>query len=226
MKAKIQDKNTLDRIGKDLIRRDVVPAEAIERIVSNPYLFSRVAAQLESEKKPVTGRSPLFVRYAAAGAGMLVVAIAFVAAAVSLRSVKEVSHVIEVQAPADVPATVRPANLPPLRAGSNPTSGRTAHFEAEPAAAVERTVVKTVYNKPSTKREPSIDESDTPEFIPVAYAGDPRETAGAHIVRVDMPRSSLFALGINVPLENDSDTVRADVLVGADGVTRAIRVLK
>lgn len=225
MKAKIHNKNTLDRVGKELIRRDVVSAEEIERIVSNPYLFSRITAQLESEKKPVIGRSPLFVRYAAAGAGMLVVAIAFVATAVSLRSVKEVSHVIEVQAPAEMPATVRPANLPPLRAGSNPTSGRTAHYEAEPAST-ERTVVKTVYNKPSTKREPSIDESDMPEFIPVAYAGDPRETAGAHIVRVDMPRSSLFALGINVPLENDSDTVRADVLVGADGVTRAIRVLK
>ena len=62
------------------------------------------------------------------------------------------------------------------------------------------------------------------EFYPIAGDGD--AVAGGHIVRVEMPRSRLFALGVNVPLENDSETVKADLLVGPDGVTRAIRLLK
>jgi len=222
MKAKIHDKNTLDTIGRRLIERDVTPKEEIERIVSNPYLFSRINARML--ETPARRRSPLFVRYAAAAAGMLVVAVAFFAAVVSLRSVNEVSHVIEVQAPAGMPVTARPANLPPLRAGSNPTSGRAVYREPEPA--VERTTVKATYTRQVPKRDKDLIRDDQPEFIPVAYTGDPRETAGGHIVRVDMSRSSLFALGVNVPLENDSDTVKADLLVGADGVTRAIRVLK
>ncbi len=225
MKAKIHDKNTLDTIGRRLIERDVTPAEEIERIVSNPYLFARINARITETS--ASKRSPLFVRYTIAGAGMLVVAIAFTAAVVSLRSATEVSHVIEVQAPAEMPATARPANLPPLRAGSNPTSGRAVYREPEPEAGPERTAVKATYTTRQTpKREKDVIRDDQPAFIPVAYTGDPRETAGGHIVRVDMSRSSLFALGVNVPLENDSDTVKADLLVGADGVTRAIRVVK
>jgi len=222
MKAKVHDKNTLDTIGRRLIEGDVTPKGEIERFFSDPYLFSRINAWMNETF--ASKRSPLFVRYTIAAGGMLVVAIAFVAAVVSLRSATEVSHLIEVQAPAEMPATARPANLPPLRAGSNPTSGRAAYREPEPM--VERTAVKATYTRQLPKREKAVAQDEQPEFIPVAYTGDPRETAGGHIVRVDMSRSSLFALGVNVPLENDSDTVKADLLVGADGVTRAIRVLK
>ena len=41
-----------------------------------------------------------------------------------------------------------------------------------------------------------------------------------------MPRSALFAMGVNIPLENDAEVVKADLLVGTDGVTRAIRVVE
>jgi hypothetical protein len=33
-------------------------------------------------------------------------------------------------------------------------------------------------------------------------------------------------MGMNVPLENESPTVKADILVGPDGVTRAIRLVE
>ena len=33
-------------------------------------------------------------------------------------------------------------------------------------------------------------------------------------------------MGIRVPLENDSDTVKADVIVGPDGVPRAVRLVR
>ena len=65
------------------------------------------------------------------------------------------------------------------------------------------------------------------EFYAISYSGDPAETdAGGRIVRVEMQRSSLFALGVNVPLENDAGPVKADLLIGRDGVTRAIRVVR
>jgi hypothetical protein len=65
------------------------------------------------------------------------------------------------------------------------------------------------------------------EFYAVSYAGDPSETErGGRIIRVDMPRSALFAMGVNIPLENDAEVIKADLLVGNDGVTRAIRVVE
>jgi hypothetical protein len=67
----------------------------------------------------------------------------------------------------------------------------------------------------------------TDRFYAVSYAGDPHETErGGRIVRVDIPRLTLFAMGVDIPLENERDTVRADLLVGSDGVTRAIRVVE
>jgi len=41
-----------------------------------------------------------------------------------------------------------------------------------------------------------------------------------------MSRASLFAMGINIPLENGAEVVKADLLVGPDGVTRAVRLAK
>lgn len=68
---------------------------------------------------------------------------------------------------------------------------------------------------------------DENEFYALSYAGDPNETErGGRIVRVDIPRATLFAMGFDLPLENESETVRADLLVGSDGVTRAVRVVK
>ena len=65
------------------------------------------------------------------------------------------------------------------------------------------------------------------DFYALSYAGDPNETErGGRIVRVDIPRSTLFAMGIDVPLENETESVKADLLIGSDGVTRAIRVVK
>jgi len=66
---------------------------------------------------------------------------------------------------------------------------------------------------------------DDSGFYPVSYAGN-EALAGGRIVRMDIPRAQAFAMGIRVPLENDSETVRADVIVGPDGVPRAVRLVR
>ena len=60
-------------------------------------------------------------------------------------------------------------------------------------------------------------------FFPLTYGGLP--VTHGHIVRLDVPRSALMAFGlgsIDVPA-TDSETVEADVLVGPDGLARAVR---
>ena len=46
------------------------------------------------------------------------------------------------------------------------------------------------------------------------------------MIRVDVPRSTLFVMGFPVSLENDSPTVKADLLIGPDGATRAVRLVE
>jgi hypothetical protein len=79
--------------------------------------------------------------------------------------------------------------------------------------------------KNSLKRQtPSEPEG---EFYALTYTGKPVEP-GEHlkIIRAELSRSSLFALGVNLPIENDSEKIKTDLLVGADGIAKAIRFVK
>jgi hypothetical protein len=44
-------------------------------------------------------------------------------------------------------------------------------------------------------------------------------------VRIEVPRSALVALGFEVSGEGSEEPVEADVMLDADGVARAVRVL-
>lgn len=46
------------------------------------------------------------------------------------------------------------------------------------------------------------------------------------VVSTKLSRSELFALGVNLQLENENSTVETELLVGDDGVARAIRVVE
>jgi hypothetical protein len=193
----------------------------IDRIVSDPLLFAKVRARAVAEKDV---RPLPILRYSSVFAALILVAAGAAFTVQFSRSTVEVASVSEVTAPADVPVEARPTNHPPRKVGSNPSQGRANYYrESTP----ERITLRTAdYTVPKVRKYPEPEEA-RPEFYPINYTGDAGEiTSGSHIVRVDVPRRSLFALGVNVPIENDSETVKADLLVGADGVTRAIRVLK
>jgi hypothetical protein len=90
--------------------------------------------------------------------------------------------------------------------------------------ASDRTTVPQPQRAVSARPVQAQPEED-PDFYAVSYAG--RDSlAGGRIVRVDLPRAQAFALGLPVSLENDSDTVRADLLIGPDGVPRGARLVK
>jgi hypothetical protein len=61
------------------------------------------------------------------------------------------------------------------------------------------------------------------EFIALSYARDPES---GQIVRVKVPSSMMVSLGLVVSVEKPSDLVDAEVLVGDDGLTRAIRFIR
>jgi len=60
------------------------------------------------------------------------------------------------------------------------------------------------------------------EFLPLVPLSEHELTGAFQIVRVQMPRASLGAL--TSPFEHPSEFVEADVLLGEDGMARAIRI--
>jgi hypothetical protein len=63
------------------------------------------------------------------------------------------------------------------------------------------------------------------DFIPVPNAARIEPNEDVNLVRVEVPRSAMMALGIVVSAENASDTVVADVVLGSDGMARAVRLI-
>jgi hypothetical protein len=72
-----------------------------------------------------------------------------------------------------------------------------------------------------------VDDSYGPDndFIPVPNAARIEPNEDVHLVRVEATRSAMMALGIMAGAENASDTVVADVVLGSDGMARAVRLV-
>jgi hypothetical protein len=64
------------------------------------------------------------------------------------------------------------------------------------------------------------------QFMPLDFAGPINLQDGGQLVRVDLPRSAMLNLGLPVNMDRYSERVKADVLVGADGLARAIRFVQ
>ena len=64
------------------------------------------------------------------------------------------------------------------------------------------------------------------EFIPVGYMSVANMQEGGQILRVEVPRSKLVSFGVPISMERPNEKVKADVLVGVDGLARAIRFVQ
>lgn len=62
------------------------------------------------------------------------------------------------------------------------------------------------------------------DFMPVVYDPDPIERGS--VVRVHLPRATLRAFGFPVNELRAEEPIKADVLLGEDGVARAVRFVK
>jgi len=63
------------------------------------------------------------------------------------------------------------------------------------------------------------------DFIPLMQGGRFAQGEGGHLVRVELPRSALASFGLPVNAEAGG-RVKADVLLGEDGLARAIRFVR
>lgn len=208
----------LDEVGKALVKASAASTRDLEKIVADPALFESVRARIALQNSAPVSRRSFF----SPGVATFASVVLMTAVAVSIGVFRsepnevvvdripvvprkpEVKQPKELDAIADTPA---PQTSQPIRA----------------ARISNRPMIRT-----SGPKRPVVEQARySGEFYAVSYAGDPHETErGGRIVRVDIPRSTLFAMGVDIPLENETETVRADLLIGSDGVTRGIRVVE
>jgi hypothetical protein len=64
------------------------------------------------------------------------------------------------------------------------------------------------------------------DFIPMPNAARIEPNEELNLVRVEVPRSAMIALGYAVSEDRASEPVEAEVVLGADGLARAVRFLE
>lgn len=219
----------LDRIGIKALKALRAADDEIDKIVGSEDLFGPVRAAIRMRSGRLSTGSPFFrfrpyvLAWSMAAASLAVAAIigvlAFVGRYDSSQRVAE--NLSEQVLPIELPAAQEPSPTLGYKAPSSPTvvaasyRRQTTHRSRRPA-------------QPNTQRRPEpISIEDVGEFQALTYAGDASEMGdAAQIVRVELPRSSLFALGVDLPIENQAAAkIKADLLIGEDGVMRAVRLV-
>lgn len=64
------------------------------------------------------------------------------------------------------------------------------------------------------------------DFMPIGYMSSISLQEGGQVVRVELPRSTLAAFGLPVNMDRYNEKLKADVVLGVDGVARAIRFVQ
>jgi hypothetical protein len=219
----MKERKLKDRELETLAKTVVVAgrnANDIDGLVSDRKLYDKVLARIAAKYETRPGPSRFVWKLVTAFAAAIVVISASFVIYFDFRSAAPRANTSTV--PDTINEEIKPRlYVPPVK-----------RPESQPD---ERDVIDTVWKRPTeapqaakprrTKRPPAKDLE--PVFHPIGFAERAVDAAiDGRVVRVEMPRSALFALGVDLPLENGTRSIKADLLVGADGSPRAIRLVE
>ncbi len=86
---------------------------------------------------------------------------------------------------------------------------------------------RAVRPKHLRRPQPTIQENQlVASYIPLSYAAGSATPEESLVVRVEVPRTTLIAMGLPLNAERGNEMVKADLRVGLDGVPLAIRLVR
>lgn len=231
-KRKLNDQE-LDAIGKRLFAASRLTESEIDQIASRPGSFDGVLSRIRNNNEAVVERKSGLAGFLVAHRAIVGTSFAALlcVSAFAFFLQQDGAHAVlsnNIHIPAKGLETARPTT-PQVEFVKGFTSGRADLGSDAPSTAP--VIIDAVQREPR-RPQPRVEQASyTPrndaQFVAVTYTGDGGESVrGGRVVRLDVPRSTLFAMGFDVSLENDSPTVKADLLIGPDGVTRAVRLVE
>jgi hypothetical protein len=224
MKKKLSD-NDIDRMLRTLVCEAGADDETVKDVAGSPTLWWGVQRGIAGQKAGVRSPWPpanalrrwLMIGIPALAAVILVVAI------ITMRPGYEPGN-----GATDLVKT-SPEAVPAER---TPEIGRPSEGpEPRESSVTDVKAPTTIKAKTSFKpdRQPKMQASTTPnkaeirsDFIALSYAQDPES---GQLIRVRVPRSMMVSVGLVSSVAKPTDLVDAEVIVGDDGLTRAIRFI-
>jgi len=80
--------------------------------------------------------------------------------------------------------------------------------------------------QPRTEVANHVQREIATDFMPLGYLSPATLQDGGQIIRVELPRSALVNFGLPVNMDRYHEKVKADVLLGVDGLAHAIRFVQ
>lgn len=106
-------------------------------------------------------------------------------------------------------------------------SGETTIKKNVAPAAVSQTKFST--KRPQSAKPDPDNAANTEiatDFLPMGYGSTTSLQEGGQMVRVELPRSAMASFGLPVNMDRANEKVKADVLLGVDGLAHAIRFVR
>ncbi|MFY9570363.1 MAG: hypothetical protein WAV20_03035 [Blastocatellia bacterium] len=168
-----------------------------------------------------TARRWLYVGAGAAAAAIIVTLLSLIA---SRTRDAQSPAVLETAAPTT--ATVQrepPPTSPSLSPGKTAINRPARSIRRTPAELKNASVANSRSNRVD---EPSREVEIATDFIPLMNLDGMPQSDSGQVMRVELPRSALMSFGLPMNMERAGDRIKADVVVGNDGLARAIRFVR
>ena len=232
MKKKLSDEQ-LDQMMRIIMNDAALDDATVNEVADSPTLWWSVQRQINQEKEVDTSPWPPvgnFWRWmilavpAAAAAAVLITLFAFqpsgVADDVAVNSVPAPDETVRMQPKVNVdPSVEAPFTKAEINRPSKSTDRTTPKFVAAKHTENRRAATKQAATSTVAKKSAEIKT----DFIALSYARNPES---GQIIRVKVPSSMMVTLGLVASVEKPSNLIDAQVIVGDDGLTRAIRFIR
>lgn len=229
MKTEFLQNDRFDSLAAGLLKAAALRDDEIENIASGEGLFLSVRTRIIADnisRVESTGTITFFQRSA-----ILTAAAAVIVAAVfgTMMVAKRPSPKSIAKSTQSAPAVENPSVHFKV---TDPPSDTVTVADPEVRQPVQHMVEKAMDYRPVVQEkrvpirtQPQVEEQ--PRFYALAGLRQSDVAVdGSRIIRVELPRASLVALGVNIPLDSDKQLIKTDLLVGPDGVPRAIRLVE
>jgi len=224
-KENLETSERLDEIELKMLRSLRVSEEEIEAVAASPNLYDRVRQRIEDGSRqqcndrgglhlvPVQTRTLLWL---AAAAAVLLLAVSLLVWRPSPSSTKQ-DQIVELPSPTSSASSQQEfeRNVPPGKPG--PLVGHDSGLRSLPGPSLGA-------SRRRRARTRSIEVAT--DFFPLTFIADSTALESGQVVRVRVPRSALVSFGVPMNVERAGELVKADVVIGDDGLARAIRFIQ
>lgn len=222
--ARLRDEETLTR-GLRWLAADIESLSAPNEIELN----LREAFRSRQVPAPVVASSSVASRYWLMAVAAALLVVMSVAAMWWRSSAPQEQSADNKIAPKQVEVPVRPNN----DSTPNPEAPREVEYRAEvPAPQHQFQPPRSVHRNNVTRKSPPVQMANhvtneiATDFIPLGDMNPASLQDGGQIIRVRLSRSELVRFGFPVNMDRYNENVKADVLVGVDGLAHAIRFVQ